>query len=210
MRGSARSKLSPPNRRRLLINATSVRFLVHTCRTVQGCLAVRRDNVATRPSFFGLEIMMDLPDEIYYHPTVVELTGYITDMVIDIVSYNREQATGDENHNLITAIMQALALDRGGAMAWAAHYHSQMQTKFIMGLSTLPSWGPSVDPQLREYLNGMATWATANYCWSYESQRYFGNKGPQILESRLVPLLEKVELDPALHRENVIVADILI
>ncbi|KIJ57533.1 hypothetical protein HYDPIDRAFT_171648, partial [Hydnomerulius pinastri MD-312] len=34
------------------------------------------------PSFFGLEIIMDLPDEIYYHPTVVELTGYITDMVI--------------------------------------------------------------------------------------------------------------------------------
>ena len=52
------------------------------CRSINGYLAVRRDNVATRPSFMGLEIAMELPDEVFYHPLVVELTSYITDMVI--------------------------------------------------------------------------------------------------------------------------------
>lgn len=106
--------------------------------------------------------------------------------------------------------MRELALDRGGAMAWAAHYHTQCENQFISGLSKLPSWGPTIDPQVQEYLDGLANWARANYCWSYESQRYFGSKGPEILESRLVPLLNKVTLNPALHREEVVVAEILI
>ena len=108
-----------------------------------------------------------------------------------MASYNREQGTGDENHNLITVSMHELGLDRSGAMSWAAAYHSDIKAKFINGLSELPSWGSTLDSQVKEYLDGIANWVQANYCWSYESQRYFGSKGPEIEKTRLVPLLPR-------------------
>ncbi|KAH7908011.1 isoprenoid synthase domain-containing protein, partial [Hygrophoropsis aurantiaca] len=127
------------------------------CRSVDGYLAARRDNIALRPSFMVLEIAMELPDEVYYHPEVVELTGYITDIVIidnDIASYNREQATGDENYNLITAAIHEYNLDVGSAIAWAASCHTELQRKFVDGLKKVPSWGSEIDDQLQEYIHG--------------------------------------------------------
>lgn len=43
-----------------------------------------------------------------------------------MASYNREQATGDEDYNLITAVMLELGFDVGGAMAWATRYHAEI------------------------------------------------------------------------------------
>lgn len=93
-------------------------------------------------------------------------------------------------------------------MAWAADYHSKIEAEFINGLSELPSWGPTLDMQLKEYLNGIANWARANYCWSYESQRYFGSRGLEIEKTRLVPLLPKANSGQKLHGQNIIVADL--
>jgi hypothetical protein len=87
-----------------------------------------------------------------------------------MASYNREQATGDENHNLITAIMLELSLDRSGAMAWAARYHAQVEMRFINGLAQVPSLGTCTDI-LVKYFDGIANWVRANHCWSYETQR---------------------------------------
>jgi hypothetical protein len=88
-----------------------------------------------------------------------------------MISYNREQATGDDNHNLITVVMLDLGLDISSAMSWAARYHAEVERRFIDGLAKVPSWGPPVDIQVKEYLDGIANWARAFHCWSYESQR---------------------------------------
>lgn len=88
-----------------------------------------------------------------------------------MVSYNREQATGDENHNLITVVMLERSLDLSSAMSWAACYHSEVQKKFIDALARVPSWGPSIDVLVKEYLHGTANWIQGYNCWSYESQR---------------------------------------
>ncbi|OCB90273.1 terpenoid synthase [Sanghuangporus baumii] len=53
-----------------------------TCLSVAEYLKNRRENVGTRPSFVPLELDMDLRDEVFYHPTTIELTLYITDMII--------------------------------------------------------------------------------------------------------------------------------
>ncbi|KAH7906493.1 hypothetical protein BJ138DRAFT_1162491, partial [Hygrophoropsis aurantiaca] len=119
-----------------------------------------------------------------------------------------EQATGDENYNLITAAIHEYNLDVGSAIAWAASSHTELQRKFIDGLEKIPSWGNEVDDQLQEYIHGLANWARANYCWSFESGRYFGTKGAEIEQFRFVPLLPKVAIDPHLHKEAVVVADI--
>jgi len=86
-------------------------------------------------------------------------------------SYNREQAMGNDNNNLIPALMLKLGLDISGAMAWAACYHVEVQKKFLNGRTKVPSWGPSTDMLAKEYIDGIATWPRATYCWSLEIQR---------------------------------------
>ncbi|KAL5510886.1 hypothetical protein ACEPAG_4643 [Sanghuangporus baumii] len=171
----------------------------------------RRGNVGTRPSFVPLELDMDLQDEVFYHPAVMDLTQNITDMIIidnDLVSYNKEQAVGDDHCNILTVVMKESNGDLQDAIQWAVNYHSEVQTKFLDGLNQLPSWGPNVDRQLKRYLSGLANWARGNICWSFESGRYFGNKGLEYQKTRLVPLLPKTTpyREHAYHRrENVVV-----
>ncbi|KAG1778943.1 isoprenoid synthase domain-containing protein [Suillus placidus] len=166
-------------------------------RSIDDYLKLRRLTVGVKPSFAICEMGMDLPDEVFYHPVVVELAEISTDLILignDMVSYNKEQAAGSEDHNLISTVMLELGLDRGGAIAWAAHYHAELQKRFIDGLAKVPSWGPSVDVLVKEYLDGIAIWPRADTCWSYEGQRsYFGTRGPEIQQTRLVPLLPKAD-----------------
>ncbi|KAG1787689.1 isoprenoid synthase domain-containing protein [Suillus plorans] len=182
------------------------------CRSIDDYLKLRRDTSGAAPSLTIHEMSMEFPDEVFYHPMIVELRQYGVELIVidnDMASYNREQATGDENHNLITAIMLELGLDRSGAMAWAARYHTQLEKQFIDGLAQVPSLETCTDiPGLVKYLNGIASWVRANHSWSYESLRYFGTKGTEIQRSRLVPLLPKIKYGDASSMTKVNVADI--
>ncbi|KAG1886538.1 isoprenoid synthase domain-containing protein [Suillus subluteus] len=165
-------------------------------RSIDDYLKLRRLTIGAKPSFTICEMGMDLSDEIFYHPVIVELAECSTDLIIignDMVSYNKEQAAGNGDHNLISTVMLELGLDRGGAIAWAAHHHAELQKRFIDGLAKVPSWGPSVDVLVKEYLDGIAIWPRADTCWSYEGQRYFGTRGLEIQQTRLVPLLPRAE-----------------
>lgn len=181
------------------------------CRSISDYIKLRRNTCATKPAIAMYEMGMDLPDEVFYHPVLVELTECIAELVLidnDMVSYNREQATGNANHNLIVVVMAELGIDRSGAMVWAARYHTEVQKRFTDGFAKVPSWGPSTDVLVKEYLNGMATWARANHCWSYESQRYLGTKGPEIQRSGLLSLLPTVDRRAASATTKVNVADL--
>jgi len=167
-------------------------------RDVEGYFKMRRQNIGARPSFVPAELGLDLPDEAFYHPVVLDLSCYITDLIIldnDIASYNKEQASGDDRHNIITIVMRELNLDLAGAMAWAAEYHAEREEKFIQGLNFLPTFSPQVDTQLREYVLGLANWPRSNDCWNFESGRYFGSKGLEIQKTRRVKLMPKVQRD---------------
>ncbi|KAG2065292.1 terpenoid synthase [Suillus decipiens] len=180
------------------------------CRSVDDYLKLRRDTCGAKSAFMIYEMGVEFPDEIFYEPIVAELVQCIVELILidnDMASYNREQATGDENHNLITAIMLELGLDRSGAMAWAARYHAQVEKRFIDGLAQVPSLGTCTD-LLVKYFDGIATWARANHCWSYEGQRYFGTRGAEIQQSRLVPLLPKINCSSAPLVAKVNVADL--
>ncbi|KAG1908076.1 isoprenoid synthase domain-containing protein [Suillus fuscotomentosus] len=142
------------------------------------------------------EMGMDLPDEVFYHPIIRDLIKCISDLSSidnDMISYNKERAAGNEDHNLISVIMLELGLDISGAIAWAAHYHAGVQKRFIDSLSKVPSWGPFVDVLVNEYLDGLKNWPRANYSWSYENQRYFFIEKLEIQQTRLVPLLPRLE-----------------
>ncbi|KIJ32544.1 hypothetical protein M422DRAFT_184320 [Sphaerobolus stellatus SS14] len=163
-------------------------------RTVDSYLSNRRDNIGARPCFAILELDLNLVDDVFYHPVIVELSGYCVDLITldnDIASYSKEQAIGDDRHNLLTIAMHQFDIELDDAMKWAVSYHTQVQTKFLDGLKRLPSWDPEMDRQIQQYFHGVAHWPRGNYCWNFESSRYFGSKGREIQKHRMIPLYPK-------------------
>ncbi|KAF4622991.1 hypothetical protein D9613_001441 [Agrocybe pediades] len=51
-------------------------------RTVDEYLENRRENIASRSAFVPMELGMDFPDEVFYHPVIVELSTHISDLII--------------------------------------------------------------------------------------------------------------------------------
>ncbi|KAG1830853.1 terpenoid synthase [Suillus variegatus] len=165
-------------------------------RSLDDYLKLRRKTIGVQPSFLILLMGINLPDEVLNHPVITDLAECIIDFVLidnDMLSYNEEQANGNDAHNIISTIMFDLGLDVSGAMAWAAHYHTEVQKRFIDGLAKVPSWGPSVDVLVKEYLDKTALLARGNHSWSDETQRYFATMGPEIQKTRLVPLLPRLD-----------------
>ncbi|GBE81078.1 terpenoid synthase [Sparassis latifolia] len=165
-------------------------------RTIPEYLALRRYTIGGEPSYAMLELGLNIPDEAFYHPTMVELTWVVTDMIIvgnDIFSYNKEQAAGDDMHNIVTIAMNDLQTDIYGAMEWIDGFHRELVERFFDLWAKLQelSWGPEVDQEVPEYARGLAGWVRANDCWSFESGRYFGTKGLDIQKHRMVTLLPK-------------------
>lgn len=178
--------------------------------TVQTYLAQRRDNIGSYPSYAVLELALDIPDDVFYHPAMNELSLYATEMLIidnDLVSYNREQASGDTN-NILFVIMRQFNCSLDHAMAWAAAYHSQLEARFMDAFKRMPSWGLEIDSQVEEYCQGIANWPRGNDCWSFESGRYFGDKGREVQKTRCVPLLPKKERDTSLRQQDVVITSL--
>ncbi|EJD04757.1 terpenoid synthase [Fomitiporia mediterranea MF3/22] len=179
--------------------------------TIESYLENRRGNIGSVPSYVPMELDLDLPDEVFYHPAVVSLTVNITDLMIfdnDIYSYNKEQAVGDDHSNIISVAMHEFNIDLESAISKVVQLHAQTVKDFLDGLKKLPSWGPTIDSQVQTYLHRVASWVRANDCWTFECGRYFGNKGLEIQKTRVVQLLPKIappRQDKSLRRENVAV-----
>lgn len=54
----------------------------NTFRTVDSYLENRRENIGARPSYVPIELDLNLADEVFYHPVIVELSVYIADLII--------------------------------------------------------------------------------------------------------------------------------
>ena len=55
---------------------------VDKCRTIDEYLENRRQNIGARPSFVPSELGLNLTDEVFYHPVMLELTQHISDLII--------------------------------------------------------------------------------------------------------------------------------
>lgn len=108
-------------------------------------------------------------------------------------SYNKEQAAGDDLHNIIRIAMSELNLDLQGAFDWLASVHGSKIAHFFETWSEAKklTWGPEVDAEMTVYLDGLANWVRANDCWNFESGRYFGQDGLSIQQHRVVNLMPK-------------------
>ena len=120
----------------------------------------------------------------------------------DMLSYNKEQATGDDRYNILTVVMHQLNLTLPDAVKWAVTYYDETKKKFLDGMKRIPSWGKEIDEQVAMYVAQLAVWPRGNACWCFESGRYFGSKGLGVQKTRQVKLLPKRRQATDLHREN--------
>jgi Delta6-protoilludene synthase len=88
--------------------------------------------------------------------------------------------------------MNEKGVDLDAALNWVAEYHGDILSNFQAQHRLLPSWGPEMDPVVDAFVERLVYWIRGNDCWSFESGRYFGTKGPEIKETRSVTLLPRV------------------
>ena len=127
-----------------------------------------------------------------------------------MLSYNKEQATGDDLHNIVTVVAREFNLDVTGAMDWVLKYYQEATAKFQEGLKHVPTWGPEIDSQVKQYIEWLSEWPRGHNCWCFESTRYFGNKGTEIQKTRRVPLLSRADArkDEYKKGDDLVVPDI--
>ncbi|KAJ6555571.1 terpenoid synthase [Mycena vulgaris] len=166
-------------------------------RDVNSYFEVRRDTIGAKPSFAICEIHMNLPHAVITHPVVVKLTNLCIDALIignDLCSYNVEQARGDDGHNLVTIVMHQYHMNAQQAMNWISDLHDDIVKEFLDAWDSLPTFGGPVDREIRTYVDGLGNWVRANDAWSFESERYFGKQGLEVMRSRTVNLLPKMNV----------------
>ena len=110
-----------------------------------------------------------------------------------MISFNIEQARGHD-HNLVVSVMHELDLDVNGAMLWIAGLHKELEMKFLGAMTCLPQWGEPIDSHVRQYCDGLGSWVRGYDEWNFESERYFGDKGPKIKGNRWNTLIPKDSL----------------
>ncbi|KAK7053212.1 hypothetical protein VNI00_003831 [Paramarasmius palmivorus] len=163
---------------------------------VETYFTLRRKTVGVLPSFAVLGIHMNLTDKVFKDPVIQRLTELAVDMIIvrnDTLSYNVEQARGDDSHNVIKILMETCQTDIQGALNRASFMHDQLSTDFLDLIGEMPTFGDTnTDEEVFTYVNGLAQWVRGNDSWSFESHRYFGSAGPEIQKTGIVQLLPKI------------------
>lgn len=92
---------------------------------------------------------------------------------------------------MVTIVMHNYKLDVCGAMEWIGEFNDRIAKSFLLAKDQVPSWGEPVDSQVARYVHGLGNWVRANDQWSFESERYFGKMGMDILKNRVVNMLPK-------------------
>jgi hypothetical protein len=169
----------------------------HHIRDTQSYFDLRRKSVGANPALILLELDLDIPDEVISHPTLEDMAVVSLNMIIlanDILSYNLEQARGDDDHNIVTIVMHEFDTDVNGAMLWVMDCHTKLEKKYFESLAAIPKWGEPIDSQVRKYCDSLGHWVRGCYAWSFESERYFGTNGMEVQRKRWILPMPKDHL----------------
>ncbi|KAF5375474.1 hypothetical protein D9757_009970 [Collybiopsis confluens] len=137
---------------------------------------------------------IDLPDCVVEDPhmqALDELTNDIVTWSNDIWSYDVEQSRDDAEYNMLTILMKYHGHTLQSASNHVGDLCHQATKSFVETSKNLPSWGPEIDDMVRRYIKGLEDWiigAIRSVHWSFETQRYFGNKGLEVKRTRVVAL----------------------
>ncbi|VDB91880.1 unnamed protein product [Peniophora sp. CBMAI 1063] len=168
--------------------------------SVEEYFLLRRLTIGAKPAFAIIELDLDLPQEVVDHPVIREMEVLSVDMIIlsnDIVSYNKEQACGDAISNIITIITVTHHTGVQDAMDWVERHYHDCAARFLeLYYHHVPKFHSyRVDADVARYVDGLGNWVRANDRWNYESERYLGKRGLEIIKDRWVTLLPKEQRD---------------
>ena len=77
------------------------------------------------------------------------------------------------------------AIDRIGEMC------QQSMDTFVENQKRVPSWGDSIDKDVKLYVRGLQEWMVGCLNWSFVTKRYFGDNGGMVKATRIVDLLSR-------------------
>jgi hypothetical protein len=89
--------------------------------------------------------------------------------------------------------MNEKGVDLDAALGWVAVYHEQVLSEFQAQYRALAFWDPATNLRVKTYVERLARFIRGIDCWAFETERYFGDKGPEIKRQRIVDLLPKAE-----------------
>ncbi|TFK54635.1 terpenoid synthase [Heliocybe sulcata] len=179
---------------------------------IESYIDVRRDTSGCKPVFDLMEYALgiDLPDEVVENPVIKALNQGTNDLVtwsnvsrfipsIDIFSYNVEQSRGD-THNMVVILMKYHGHNLQSAIDYVGDLCRETINTFIANREKVPSWGPEIDKDVAGYVQGLQEWIVGSLHWSFQTRRYFADKGAEVKRTRyvkLLPLKEAAELPPS-------------
>ena len=94
----------------------------------------------------------------------------------------------DEAYNIVTIIMRQYNITLDEAARRVSQMHKVAADRMLHLMDNLPAFPDDVEKDVRAYLFDLRYWVRAGVHFAFESERYFGDKGPEIQLSRLVPL----------------------
>lgn len=193
-------------------------------RTLEDYLNLRFHTCGVLPSQALGELELEFPEDVYCHPLLQQLRDCgvlsviainvsfvfssvlpytviaVTDLSQDLYSYNAERARGEHAyHNLLTVVMYRKRLGLQEAVHWIGSWHDQVVRDFMEARANLPSWGPEIDTQVARYVEALEYTVRGVDAWSFETQRYFGTRGPEVqrtLELYMLPLIDLPSAEP--------------
>lgn len=118
----------------------------------------------------------------------------LRDHLKHVSSYNLEKSYGDDNHNIVTIVMNGIGTDVNGARwcgAWAQDFHTKWEQKFHAAMAALPEWEEPSNSQVKEYCDDLGQWVRG--CGERQSEigGHSGDRGPGIEEERWISLMPK-------------------
>ncbi|KAL2813229.1 terpene synthase metal binding domain protein [Aspergillus granulosus] len=166
-----------------------------TSPSIEEMLALRRQSAGVAPLFALVEYAhkLDLPDVVFECRPIQEIERIGVDFVLiqnDILSYCKEEREG-VSHNLV-AIARRSGMSAQSAFTHIGDMLAVRYRDWYLALAQLPSWSEDVDAQVQEYVEGVRGVVRANLGWSFRSQRYFGEMGPEVRRTGKVKVMREL------------------
>lgn len=108
----------------------------------------------------GIFEKLDLPEDIYIHPSVLELELYISHLGClsnDLHSVDREVDLEKPGFNLILIAQRELKIKFPEAVEYVRKEHAYYLNKFESARARLPFWSDEANNQLNKYIQGLYT-----------------------------------------------------
>ncbi|KAJ8508566.1 hypothetical protein ONZ45_g9174 [Pleurotus djamor] len=132
-------------------------------RSVDEYLMLRPETSGTYPSLIILSLDSQIPEQYFRHPAVKSLeecTVRLVSFSNDIYSWNKEQARGEDTHNLVTVIMRERDSSLQEAMDQAGELYFNVSQQFLKEVDNLPSIDPEYDDLIKDYCDSLGTFVT--------------------------------------------------